>query len=461
MSYIKSLKLIQASIVVDLNNFSERNAIKIEKLLKVQKQLNEEFNSVSVDLFLKSFREHKEGILFIFENPNLEKILTNNMFFKRKQKIVFEEENEEIIKIFFKEYLLEDIKSCCDMAFAKEQYGIVDELLQYRLFLPEEVIHLIEKKVNSKAEYILNVADKVLKDSSIFKKSFSLLVKSLNEKEANDKIRKLESLLMSYNKKALSRSGLAHFIYTIFDGLYWIANTPKTIEEKIEKQGVFSDLKLTLGIFGGIFILFISFLFFINRHEKKIESKKKIAQDLRFDKSVYGYLADFDTTKISNIKPIEELSSGPFYTGYFGKKSKPYYLLKNVKVVNKSNYEILILPDKEWYESFGINSHAFYLKPQDSIYADFFFNRIYIGKKLALFKDYNESKLKNSFHRFYYKKKLPRFIELIPSAKKTIKKIFKIKERVEFLEKYGELYLKSEKIFQVDGAYLNSYSFSE
>ena len=165
MSYIKSLKLIQASIPVDLNNFSERNAIKIEKLLKVQKQLNEEFSSVSVDLFLKSFREHKEGILFLFENPNLEKILTNDMFFKRKQKIVFEEENEETIKIFFKEYLLEDIKSCCDMAFAKEQYGIVDELLQYRLFLPEEVIHLIEKKVNSKAEYILNVADKVLKDS--------------------------------------------------------------------------------------------------------------------------------------------------------------------------------------------------------------------------------------------------------------------------------------------------------
>ncbi len=463
MSYIESLKLIQASIPVDLNNFSEKNAVKIEKLLKVQKQLDEAFNGISIDLFIKSFREYKEGIVFLTNNPNLERLLMNDLFFKKKQKVIFKEEDEAKIKRFFKLYLLEDITNSCNVAFAKEQYGIVNELLHYRLFLPEEIIHLIEKKTDAKAEYFLNIADKVVKTPSILKNSFSTLVASLNEKEIKGKMRKLNTLTTSYSRKALSRSGLAHFCYTLIDGLFWMGNTPKTVEDKIEKQEVLRDFRFMMGILGGICILVISVVVFANQYKNKIKAKNQIVANLKFDKSVYGYLTDFDATKVSGITYLAGINSGKFNTQYSGKKPRPHGLLKSAKIVNNSSYEILILPDKESVESLDIRPHTFYIKPKDSINAKLLFNRIYIGRDLALFKDYPENKIKYKFHKRYTKDKLPRFLHPISLAKEIIAKRFEINGDIEFFEKENKLYVRSEKMFSVystNNEYVRSYFLS-
>lgn len=457
MSYIKHFKFVQNSTSIDFKALSKGDIIKVEKLLKADQQFNDNFNSSSISSFLESIHNDTEGISFLNENPNFIAIVSNSFKFKKAAKIVYKKEDETKIKTFFSNYLEQDLINCCNVAFKKGQYSIVTELLRYRHFLPASIIHFIESKTESKLDYYLNTADKVNEDNTVFSQPFNALLTALNVKRINDKRNQLISITTSYSMKAIGRSGLSNFFYVIITALSWVGRHPQTIEEKIEKREVMKDFKFISILLGFIFFLFFGVVIYTNSQNSNRKKSRETAAKQRFNKSIYGYLTNYDSTQVQNIEHLKNTLSGELKANYIIDEWDGNSLLKKITIVNNSDHELIILPDKDFVSQFQLIAKTYYVKPKDSIKANLFYNRIYIGKQLALFKTPSNNKEIARFYNHYYSKNLPRFLEPIPVAEKLIKIRFEIRSRIELNEKDNKLFLESNHRFGVNGARYKSY----
>jgi len=461
MSYIQSLKFVKDLKLFDLKNLSKNDIVKIEKLLTANQQLNNNFNKSSIGLFLDSLQTHKEGFLFLVENPYLVAIVLNQSHYRKGEEIKFNTVNEKSIKAFFKVFLEQDLTTCCNLSFSKNQYRIINELLRYKHFLPETIIYLIESKTESKLDYFMGVADKIVDDNSILSKPFIDLIRLLNSKIINRKLNELNSLTTSYAIKAVRRPGIVHFFYVMTNGLMWVGKAPQTIEEKIEKKEVLKDFKFMSIILGFIFALFLSTIVYTNsqgNERKKIAKEKQID---KFNKSVYGYLTLFDSTQIKNVEYIDNMPSGKLSPNYFNAGKGNDLLSRNCWVINNSNYELIVLPDEDTTREFGFLLHSYYVKPKDSIRVKLLFNRIYVGKQLAVFVDTSDEEM-SYYHDQYYIKRMPRFVQPIVSASEILKNRFEFRGDIELKEKDNDaLILQSKTSFFVNGRGYKSYILKE
>ncbi|MCK8480476.1 hypothetical protein [Psychroserpens algicola] len=457
MSYIQHLKYIQETTTTDLRSLSKVDIIKIEKILKAQQQLNHDSKNTEIKPFIDSLYKEQKGLLFLLDNPNLIAILSNSASFKKVQKINYNPEDEIPIQLFFSTYLEQDLIGCCNLAFSEDQYGVVSELLHYRNFLPESVIHLIESKTETKLDYFLTIADKVVENPSILSDSFVALVKTLNIERLNSKKRQLMSTTTSYAFKALNRSGLSHFFYVMTTGLSWIGRDAETVEEKIEKSEVLKDFKFMSKILAVIGILFISVVIYKNVKDNERQQAKQTLEVDAFKKSIYGYLTHYDSTQINNLTPWKLNTSGQLNINYFKPSSKTNALTRQVMVVNNSDYELIIFPDSDLMSQFGLPLNSYYIKPNDSTQASLMFSRIYVGKQLALFKTASSDLELDKFYNTYYLRHLPRFSELLPSSETLIKKRFEFGKRIELSQRNDSLLLETNGRFRIDGASYNTF----
>jgi hypothetical protein len=457
MSYIRHLKFIQESSEIDLRALSKVDIIKIEKILKAHQQLNHDSENIGIEPFIESLNKHQEGLFFLLDNPSFIAILSNSVFFKKTNRISYNLNDETRLKLFFKTYLEQDLIACCNLAFSKGKYGIVTQLLQYKDFLPESVIHLIESKTETKLDYFLTIADKVVEDSSILSDPFIELVKALNLQRLNNKKKQLISTTTSYAFKALNRSGLSHFFYVMTAGLSWMGRDAQTIEEKIEKNEVLKDFKFMSKILAVIGILFISVIIYKNKKDTERQQAKQVLKIDAFKNSIYGYLTHYDSTQINDLSPWKLNVSGKLNINYFKPSLRTNSLTRQVMVVNNSNYELIILPDNDLMFQFGLPLNSYYIKPNDSIQASLMFSRIYVGKQLALFKTISADLELDRFYHKYYLRRLPRFSEPIPSSETLIKKRFEFGKRIELSQRNDSLLLETNGRFRIDGASYNTF----
>jgi len=458
MSYLQHLKFIQESTSIDLNNLTTDDIIKIEKRLKAHQQLNDQPNSPSASIFLESLEKHQLGLKFLSENPSLLTLLSNSVFFKRNNTVIYNLEDQVEIKQFFKECLEHDIIQCCNLAFSEEQYGIVSALLDYRDLLPETIILLIETKTETKLDYYISIVDQIAEDASILSKPFMSLVSTLNIDRLNSKSESIVLTSSSYAVRAINRSGLSHFFYVMFNGFSWIGREAKTVEEKIEKREVLKDFKFMSKILTVIFLLFISVAIYKSIEDSKREQSKQILETQKFKKSVYGYLTNYDSSQIQNITNWTKIPSGAVKLSYFNRSSSGSPMTRTVKIVNTSNYELLILPDKDLMAQFQLAQKTYYIQPHDSIQASLMFSRIYIGKQLALFNSVSNNEDIDKYYDAFRSRNLLRFFHPIQSSEGLIDKRFEFGKRVELLERNNNLYLETKTAFRVDGASYQSFS---
>lgn len=457
MSYIQHLEFIQKSTSIDLNHISKGDIIKIEKLLKARQQLNDNALNNSTANFIKSLDSHQKGITFLLENPNLIAILTNSVFFKLNKDIIYNSEDEPSITSFFSDCLEHDLIECCNLAFSKGKYGVVAALLNYREFLPETVIHLIETKTETKLDYYLSIADQITEDLSLLSNPFIELVKAIDVERFNYKKQQLLSLTTSYATKAVGRSGLAHFFYVMTTGLSWMGREPETLKEKIEKREVLKDFKFMSKLLGAIALLFISVIMYKSCEDTEREQIHKKAEILKFKQSVYGYLTEYDSTEIANVSNWQKLASGPLDFHYFKQPAYSSSMSRSVTIINNSNYEILILPDKDLMSQFQLQQNTYYISPSDSIQASVLFSRLYIGKQLALFDTASKDETINRFHDTYRSRNFPRFLHPISASKTLIDKRFEFGKHIELIERNDSLLLETDSGFFVNSARYKSY----
>nr|WP_321232073.1 hypothetical protein [uncultured Psychroserpens sp.] len=457
MSYIQHLKFIQKSTSIDLNTLSKGDIIKIEKILKARQQLNNSSNNASASTFLESLDKYQKGLCFLSENPNLLAILSNSMFFKKDKTNVYNTEDEDEIKQFFSVCLEQDLIQCCNLAFSKGQYGIIEALLNYRDFLPETVILLIETKTETKLDYYISIVDEIAEDASVLSKPFMSLVNTLNIDRLNTKSESITATASSYAIRALNRSGLSHFFYVMFHGFSWMGREAKTVQEKIEKREVLKDFRFMSKILIAIFVLFISVIIYKGIEDSKRDQTRQKVEIQKFKKSVYGYLTDYDSTQIHTITNWQKMTSGPLNFSYFKHSSEGNSMSRTVTIVNNSTYELLILPDQDLMTQFGLAQNTYYVKPNDSIQASLLFNRIYIGKQLALFNTSSNNEAINEYHNAYRSKNLPRFLNPISTSGQLIEKRFEFGQSAELLERNDSLLIETNTAFRVDGASYQSF----
>ena len=462
MSYIEHFNFIQRSTTIDLNNPTKGDLIKIEKLLKAHQQLDRDSNGgTSIGLFLESLKSPSIGISFLLRHPSFIALISNNTNYKKGYQINLNEEEETAIKEFFNTYLENDLIQCCNLAFSKVQYGTITELLNYRDLLPETVIHIIESKTEDRLDYFISIADKIVENSSMLPDTFIALVKALNVRSINIKFRELTSITTSYSMKAIGRSGLSNFFYVMFNGLAWIGRDAKTVQEKIEKREVLKDFRFMSIVLGIIIALFVSVVIYKNAEDAERQDLRQKLEAQQFKKSLYGYLTDYSTGEISAIEPWQEMASGELGFDYFKNASKVSTMMRSVTIVNTSTYELIVLPDKDLMFQFRLPLKNYYVKPNDSTQAMLLFNRIYVGKQLALFKTETADFEINRLYEQYRSRRLPRFSQPFISSKELIKKRFEFVKRIELTERDGTLFLEADGRFMVDGRSVKSYALED
>ncbi|WP_430408370.1 hypothetical protein [Kordia sp.] len=456
MSYIKSLKIATELLPdIELQNFTEKDLIRIEKLLKVEQKVNPDFKATTINVFLNSLKEHPEGVRFLFANPNLKHLLTRS-FAKMQKNVTVQLEGfdaQEIVS-FISKYLTEDFTDSINYYFNKEIYQPVTKMLLYKDVIPDEVINLIRRKTDGKIDFLTNKLDKIINDSPIYKDSFFALTEKLNDEGVNEKVKYFRSLSIKYSLNiATTRGpGIVVFFKILGNGLHWLSTKPKNIEEKIERKLALEDFRFISYFLIGFAVLIISAIIYNISSSAEKDRNKEQAKKVEFTKSMRGFLTEFDPAQARNIKYVDSLfesGDNPFPLEYIKGGENDSFLARKKQFINQTEYDIIVLSNdvfaKEIYDK---TPYRFLVKSGDTIAKNCIsLNHFYIGKKLALFNS-NEQYIPKRYNAYDV---APRFLELYKDARHIISLQFESRGNIVFTQKDGKIYITSDKSLYVNG----------
>ncbi|PTX61678.1 hypothetical protein C8N46_104322 [Kordia periserrulae] len=453
MSYIKSLKIATELFPdLDLQNASSKDIIRVEKLLKVEQKLNPDFKATSIQVFLDSLKQEPDGVRFLFKNENLMHLLTRS-FSKMKKEVTVNMEGFErdTIYKFMSEFLKEDVNESVYYYFNKEIYEPVTNLLEYREILPDETLELIRKRTEGKIDFLLNTADKLIHKSSPYKDSFFTLTEKLDDDEVTEKVDLFRYLLTKYSLGVIQDRGIVVFFKTISKGLYWLGNTPKNIEEKIERKLVLKDFWLMIGILSVIFVLCLSAIIYSSYNKAEEQKQRENKAKVEFTKSLKGFLTEFDPTKATNIQYVDTLlksGDNPFPKEALKVTNGREHLLQTNQFSNQTEYDIIILSYDDFVDSFEITPYRFLVKANDTVSAkNFRVHHLYVGKKLACF----NSDEKYIPPRYSKRKMAPRFLEPYKNSKEIISLRIETRGNLTFTQEGEDILIHSDQSFYVNG----------
>ncbi len=463
MSYIKSLKIATELFPdIELQNATDKDLIRIEKLLKVEQKVNPDFKANTIGVFLKSLKEHPDGVRFLFTNQNIIHILSRS-FSKMEKNATANLEGFDVQEVvsFISKYLTEDFTDSINYYFNKEIYQPITKMLLYREVLPDEIIELIRKKTDGKIDFVTNKLDKIINDNPIYKDSFFTLAEKLDDPDVNDKVSYFRHLSIKYslNIATTRGSGIVVFFKILGNGLHWMTTKPKNIEEKIERKLAMEDFRFIGYFFIGFAVLiFIAIMIGLSNKAEEKQQREQVAQE-KFSNSMNGFLTEFDPAKARNIRYVDTLyqsGDNPYAKEYIrGARDKEEVTTKN-QFINQTAYDIIVLSYDELVLAYGRKPYRFLLKSGDTVQGKHVVaNHFYIGKELALFNSDEQFIPK----RYNARKMAPRFLKPYKNSKEIINLIIESRGDIIFTQEGEDVYMSSDKRFFVNSSPTKLYKF--
>lgn len=158
------MNIIELFEKLGLNNdkvvqFSQEEIIRIEKQVNVEKKINPDVDVNVAENLIDALKKYPQEFNFIVNNRYLYNFFAKTDYYKDK----FSKEEiyivEDAVKRFISNYLEEDLTLFFDKNIMLNQYNKVNDLLTYKKYFPEDLLHNLEKKANVKLEYALRTLE--------------------------------------------------------------------------------------------------------------------------------------------------------------------------------------------------------------------------------------------------------------------------------------------------------------
>lgn len=447
MSYIHFLKIAKNYAKKPFDAYSEKDFIRIEKVLKLEQKLNIKINVKAIDFFLESIRNEKDGVSFLLSNPNLIKLL-NQKDTNAKRFIGFRDniKKSDTITSFIQKYLKEDILNSIQYYFTKKQYVSLKNLLNYKKYFHSEILEFIDAKIILKIENEIAELKKGNIKSSDIEDDFISLAEIVKTHDVVKSLKKLESYFQLEISKIIETSGFIYFFKVIAYGFSQLSKSPTSKRGIKERKEAIKELNFAISIFGGITILIIGAIVFatISKNNKEIVIAEKYKN--KFSNSLYGFLTEFDKDSITNINKINTKTGRIAYYNKYLRMDK-HLSSGEFAIKNNTTYDLIILSDNYDDELAKINQQCYFIKSNDSLKIHARMNRIYIGKNFAFFKS-NEQR---TYYDIKTKQIVPRFLNLYPFSQKMIQKSIELRGDIVFETKNEKVSIKSTRNFFIGG----------
>lgn len=410
---------------IDSSNFSELTSeeiIRIEKKINVEKRLNPDLDTNTIVSLLNAIKSKPKELDFIYNHLYFRKIFLNEAHNYINPNNL---ENKQEIKLFLKDYFINDLEKYFENCYAKNDFIAVNRLLGYGSILPEELIFTIKRKVFLRLDYaILNIneyREGVENNISyIERKSFYDTLSSINSSETDDKIAKLLSSVIKLHSIRREDEFLLNTIEAMayYDAIdtdlarvlksnrnIVYSNYSKNTQQSTSSSNTesnYSPFKIVLLAV----IIIVKLLFFVSRCSNNNNSYRSSSTsemidnisnsfnsmaklDYKKQKGFHYYLTEYDSI-ITNPILIDTLKTGDNLFRNIdsndnsttqdslyieNKTSFDVILLKNIFLTSVYKFETAYYIKKG--EKLKIENHNMYYK---NIY------NFYIGKKPAIFK---------------------------------------------------------------------------
>lgn len=209
-----------------LKIFSDLDIIRTEKQINVERKLNPEIDANVANNLINVLKYHRDSLLFIvsyrpFFNLFAQKDLPRNAFGNKPV-----EANENQIKLFVDEFLLDDLMLFFDKQIAANNFQDVFDLLNIKKHIPDIILFKIEKKIHGKVDFaVAKIAQPVMDLSEIDYVQKHAVYKVLNifaSIETDNKIRNLLNPMVvkfngGYSKEFFTDAMIGMFNYNAFD----------------------------------------------------------------------------------------------------------------------------------------------------------------------------------------------------------------------------------------------------
>ena len=209
-----------------LKIFSDLDIIRTEKQINVERKLNPEIDANVANNLINVLKYHRDSLLFIlsyrpFFNLFAQKDLPRNAFGNKPV-----EANQNQIKLFIEEFLLDDLMLFFDKQIAANNFHDVFDLLNIKKHIPDIILFKIEKKIHGKVDFaVAKIAQPVMDLSEIDYVQKHAVYKVLNifaSIETDNKIRNLLNPMVvkfngGYSKEFFTNAMIGMYSYNAFD----------------------------------------------------------------------------------------------------------------------------------------------------------------------------------------------------------------------------------------------------
>jgi len=456
------------------SNYTDSHLIKIEKKLKVERQLNSEINFEISDKLLNAIKEFPKELEEFVKKESLVNVFLTNIP-KRTYYTLFEELN---FKAFFNKYLEDDLLLIFKRKITNQNYNYLERLLAYEPYFSSNFIDVIQEELENKLSY----ANTFYSDKAFIKHKEFLFLTNISFFKFINFFNNytIEVYLTNIYNKAVDEYNktkqLKHPIQTLIAFSYYnpknnelrqlLKNNKKHAKDRLKGlTGSNGSVFYIIGRVAIVFFFIFKFFYIFNKTSSSPKFKYPIEQhDIREQfKSVSNYLGNTEKKLKIYIQDNELDQEGA------------YKLIKNIKtgdipfdikmpefnidrykkfyISNNTNHDLIVL-EYEILNSVNIYIkhikllNARFIKSKDSLqmsnyddYENTLFS-FYLGDSLSTYKNpfLNETKelFKNDKHT-----RESRFLSPIKGTNKTLNMFYKLKNNTQIYKKGAVVSIKS------------------
>lgn len=439
MSFFKSLENIGIRRK-DLQQISNQNLIRIEKKLIAERKLNDTVSKNETEQILLILKEYQTEIRAISYYECLYSILTNRTP-AHMDSLRFHT-NDEVLRIrdLLTGHFKEDLLNYIAINFKENKWNNLRILLEFRIFLSEEIIQQLIIRMQNKLDESLAVlnqmpAHSVLrrKVGYLRKKEIYLLMNEIHLTYFSPYIKLFLDFFLLHKKYTAGTPFFDYFLNRMLT--YNIADQPmqQRIVGAMLKQG--GQVRFVYIAYGLIAVILLCFYLSIPKKTNNFKQRTNFWADIDskgVDRSLKGdhYLSAQQDLEMLNfvearLNPVQHNSSqlkphvtiekygNPFRLALFGHPSEVKNSVKQLVIENATENDCVVLAyyhrfynrQKKIYEPKNPNKlakiYALYIPKNDSIQIDFEMAviRFYMGKKLREFNNYREFVYPDSLDR--------------------------------------------------------------
>lgn len=439
LSFFKSLESIGIKRK-DLQQISGQNLIRIEKKLISERKLNNTVSKNETEQILLILKDYQTEIRAISYYECLYSILTNRT--PAYMDSLRFHTNDEVLRIraLLSGHFKEDLLIYIATNFKENKWNNLRILLQFRIFLSEEIIQQLIIRMQSKLDESLAVlnqmpAHKVLRQNVGYlrKKEIYLLMNEIHLTHFTPYIKLFLDFFLYHKKYTAGTPFFDYFLSSMLT--YNIADQrmQQRIVGAMLKQG--GQVRFVYFAYGLIAVVLICFYLAIPKRTNYFKQRTNFWADKdsngrdQYANSVHYLSAQQDLEMLNfveaRLNPVQHTSSqsipqvfiekygNPFRIALFGYPSEIKNPVKQLVIKNLTENECVVLAyyhrfynrQKKIYEPKNPNKlakiYALYIPKNDSIQIDLEVAvlRFYMGKKLWGFNNYREFVYSDSLDR--------------------------------------------------------------